>query len=209
MKKTFFFVLLAVGLLLLGGFAYAADHGQRGGNGNNRHWHQFDRTMNHQECSGDAKENKMIAYWWGKVNMHTQGFTFVSDPDTVSGASIDMLEYCRKWWPNTDVVAQAGLREISGFCNAYATDCSFSTVKMAYYCVNAKRCTADDIQADLDVDGVPNAQDNCPVGYNPDQLDTDGDGVGNVCDNCPTVPNANQYDFDQNGLGDVCEGYVP
>ncbi len=34
---------------------------------------------------------------------------------------------------------------------------------------------------DLDGDGVPDAQDNCPF-YNPDQADSNGDGLGDVCD---------------------------
>lgn len=66
---------------------------------------------------------------------------------------------------------------------------------------------------DTDDDGVPNANDNCPRQYNPDQRDSDGDGVGDVCDNCPTVPNPSQedrYPFDGpegpgNGIGDACE----
>lgn len=36
--------------------------------------------------------------------------------------------------------------------------------------------------ADTDNDGICNADDNCPLVYNPDQKDTDGDGVGDVCD---------------------------
>jgi hypothetical protein len=45
---------------------------------------------------------------------------------------------------------------------------------------------------DMDGDGVPNEEDNCPVNFNPDQTDTDGDGVGDACDDCPTVPDTEQ-----------------
>ncbi|MFQ5766479.1 MAG: thrombospondin type 3 repeat-containing protein [Acidobacteriota bacterium] len=38
--------------------------------------------------------------------------------------------------------------------------------------------TADD----LDGDGIPDDQDNCPERENPDQRDTDGDGLGDACD---------------------------
>ncbi|MES2930666.1 MAG: hypothetical protein V4665_02700 [Patescibacteria group bacterium] len=44
-----------------------------------------------------------IAYWRGKVNQHMDVATgqWQSDPDGVSGANIDKLTYCRKWYPNT------------------------------------------------------------------------------------------------------------
>jgi hypothetical protein len=55
---------------------------------------------------------------------------------------------------------------------------------------------------DLDQDGVPDAQDNCPAVANANQLNTDGDGEGNACDgdddgdgqfdeddDCPLEPN--------------------
>jgi hypothetical protein len=38
-------------------------------------------------------------------------------------------------------------------------------------------CDPDD-----DNDGVPDAQDNCPIVANPDQHDDDRDGLGNACD---------------------------
>ncbi len=51
---------------------------------------------------------------------------------------------------------------------------------------------------DSDGDGVQNAQDNCPLLANADQLDTDLDAAGNVCD----------ADDDNDGLADVDEaGY--
>ncbi|MFC1678213.1 hypothetical protein ACFLZ9_00620 [Patescibacteria group bacterium] len=39
-----------------------------------------------------------------------------------------------------------------------------------------------DEESDLDDDGVPDADDNCPFLSNFDQLDSDGDGRGDVCD---------------------------
>ena len=57
---------------------------------------------------------------------------------------------------------------------------------------------------DIDADGVPNAEDNCPTipnGPNEagvpgvgNQTDSDGDEVGDACDNCRLKPNPNQID---------------
>jgi len=54
---------------------------------------------------------------------------------------------------------------------------------------------------DTDGDGVPDASDNCPTVYNPDQIDTDDDGYGDACDLCPEVANT---DADEDGLADAC-----
>ena len=62
-----------------------------------------------------------------------------------------------------------------------------------------------EIIADLDGDGVEDADDNCPLDANPTQEDTDQDGVGNACDNCPDVPNPDQSDIDGDFRGDVCD----
>lgn len=75
---------------------------------------------------------------------------------------------------------------------------------------------------DMDNDGIPDAQDNCPMVPNPDQSDVDMDGIGDACDdfndldqdgdgvyddvdNCPTVANPDQSDIDGDGLGDACD----
>jgi hypothetical protein len=63
----------------------------------------------------------------------------------------------------------------------------------------------DACDPDVDNDGLPNAQDNCPAAYNPNQLDSDNDGVGNACDNCTNKANADQKDTDGDGIGDACD----
>ena len=77
---------------------------------------------------------------------------------------------------------------------------------------------------DTDFDGVPDAVDNCPIDFNPDQTDTDCGGVGDFCDldfidlcaldddadgvpdgqdNCPSDANPDQSDIDVDGVGDA------
>lgn len=46
----------------------------------------------------------------------------------------------------------------------------------------AQDADLDGIPEDVDADGVGDACDNCPFGYNPDQSDSDGNGVGDTCD---------------------------
>ena len=84
---------------------------------------------------------------------------------------------------------------------------------------HAQQCTL----ADTDLDGYPNAWDNCPTVANY-QGDWDYDGLGDACDplsdkdgdgiadlgadpqdNCPFVHNPTQADQDADGLGDACD----
>jgi hypothetical protein len=57
---------------------------------------------------------------------------------------------------------------------------------------------------DTDLDGIIDAEDNCPEASNVTQKDIDGDTFGDVCDNCPSRANADQLDLDADGIGDVC-----
>jgi len=74
------------------------------------------------------------------------------------------------------------------------------------------------VAVDVDGDGVPDSQDNCPGVANPDQADCDSDGTGDACeqdsdndgvpddcDNCPTAANPDQANCDGDAYGDVCD----
>jgi len=72
-------------------------------------------------------------------------------------------------------------------------------------------------QADIDKDGHPDTDDNCPKIYNPEQVDLnnnstgddcedfDKDGIMNIKDNCDENANAGQLDTDSDGIGDACD----
>lgn len=61
------------------------------------------------------------------------------------------------------------------------------------------------ILVDLDGDGIPNVDDNCPEFASQNQADADEDGLGNKCDNCRYVSNPDQTDIDGDGIGDACD----
>ena len=63
----------------------------------------------------------------------------------------------------------------------------------------------DNSDPDNDNDEVDDADDNCPVIYNPEQEDIDEDTMGDACDNCPKVANPAQEDSDEDGMGNACE----
>jgi predicted outer membrane repeat protein len=60
---------------------------------------------------------------------------------------------------------------------------------------------------DIDGDGVPNNQDNCPNFYNPDQADGDGDGIGDACQAAARCRSggAPGTDLDNDGVDDAID----
>lgn len=87
-------------------------------------------------------------------------------------------------------------------------------------------CDGDPFTPDLDLDGVPNFIDNCPLTANAfqtdadldevgdacdlclggdDRFDLDADGIPDDCDNCIDVGNVSQSDIDDDGIGDICD----
>ena len=79
-------------------------------------------------------------------------------------------------------------------------------------CVSDLDCSG----VDTDFDGVSDADDNCPVQPNPDQIDSDQDGVGDLCDGCPNDPDKidpgtcgcgiPDTDADGDGVADCLDG---
>lgn len=60
-------------------------------------------------------------------------------------------------------------------------------------------------ELDWDDDGIPDADDHCPLEYDVGDYDVDSDGVGDPCDNCPAYGNPDQWDEDGDGIGDACD----
>jgi Zn-dependent M28 family amino/carboxypeptidase len=84
---------------------------------------------------------------------------------------------------------------------------STTYVNFDYYTrmIKASLATVYALSRDIDVDGIWNADDNCPTVTAYDTTDTDGDGLGDACDNCPLISNLGQQDTDRDGFGDVCD----
>lgn len=70
------------------------------------------------------------------------------------------------------------------------------------FTIDPPRCSDDE-----DRDGLSNTCDNARAVYNPDQGDIDLDGVGDVYDLCPLVPSSrnNTADSDKDGVGNECD----
>ena len=45
----------------------------------------------------------------------------------------------------------------------------------------------EEMNLDIDGDGINSEIDNCPSSYNPGQIDTDSDGIGDACDSCDNL----------------------
>ena len=180
-----------------------------------------------------ADDVPRISYWWGKVNQHVENGQWTTDPDGSSGANLDMVQYCQKWYPDTVSVLELPEREAIVFYNA-GNSGNFPTIKPVFECVqpdngtggggsgggDPNACSVDSdcmssgycfngvcVYNDQDMDGISDSQDNCPNNANVDQLDTDGDGVGDICDNCPNDANTDQTNSDSDVYGDACDAY--
>ena len=84
-----------------------------------------------------------ISYWSGKVNQHyvigaTNGWR--TDPDGSSGAQLNKLTYCKKWYPKTVSYKKRSTRERINFCNAGNKNCGYSS-KDVYDCLGANGAT--------------------------------------------------------------------
>lgn len=82
-------------------------------------------------------------------------------------------------WPNTN---PSILWDISNL-NIIAFVQNYSTKEV----LQAEWARTNDMNVDMDDDGVINDEDNCMEEYNPEQIDVDSDGLGDACDLCDNL----------------------
>lgn len=89
-------------------------------------------------CSLLPKISK-ISYYFGKVNQYfdTVAGVWKSDPDKSSGANINKLTYCQKWYPLTTSFLDTEQPETLIFCNAGQTTCNYTATRDVFECVSA------------------------------------------------------------------------
>jgi hypothetical protein len=79
-----------------------------------------------------------------------------------------------------NVLFKEGVLSKTDTTNIYANINGKDALTILYYVFQSfSKCN---FNLDYDCDGIPNAQDNCPYAYNPNQLNLNGNKKGNVCD---------------------------
>jgi hypothetical protein len=107
--------------------------------------------------------------------------TNTGDAITLDGTNNVQMNY--EWtmdsnWPNNSTVTwNISDLNIVAFVQNYSS-------KEIY---QAEAGRVNEMNNDIDEDGVFNSDDNCPDTYNPDQADVDSDGAGDACDACDNV----------------------
>lgn len=93
----------------------------------------YSSTRVSQECVQGIVPR--ISYWMGKVNQHVdpRSGAWVTDPDGRSGANLDMLQYCRRWYPNTQRVLPYARETITTW-RAAGNVGQYSSRRVTYWC---------------------------------------------------------------------------
>ena len=85
-----------------------------------------------------AVPSNSIMYWGGKVNQHVDSISgaWMTDSDGVSGADLDMLIYCQKWYPDTTSVVPGIEQTISTWQDRGNLN-NYTNTKISYQCVQS------------------------------------------------------------------------
>jgi len=80
-----------------------------------------------------------IAYWYGKVNQHVDDHgAWQTDPDGVSGADINELAYCQKWYPSTTSTQEYRKETITGWRERGNVGGPYTNTVMTTECVQGQ-----------------------------------------------------------------------
>jgi hypothetical protein len=104
-----------------------------------------DEASNHIMITSANDDAPRIMYWYGKVNQHfdLEKKQWSTDPDGVSGANLDKLEYCQKFYPNTVEVKEYKKEETDNWKNRGNLS-QFKSTKMSYLCVQGEETIDED-----------------------------------------------------------------
>ena len=89
-----------------------------------------------------ASTTKRISYWYGKVNQHNDQGVWKTDSDGTSGADIDMLQYCKKFWATTTSIRKLPDKEAITF-KTQGNLKSYVSTREVYECVEAAYFSTD------------------------------------------------------------------
>lgn len=125
---------------------------------------------------GKTDTTPRIMYWSGKVNQHIdKNGVWQTDPDGTSGANINKLKYCKKWFPNTISVEDYKYETINTWREVGNRN-AWTSTKMSTKCIQGK-----DTNIDINGDGFTDDQEviegKDPNDNSYEPIDTDNDGI--------------------------------
>jgi hypothetical protein len=93
-----------------------------------------------------------VMMWYGKVNQHwdTATNSWATDADGVSGANLDILTYCKKYYPQTTSIKQYK-EETTDTWKAAGNTGSYTSIKPSYECVAGTKSAVIDTTPDYSV----------------------------------------------------------
>ena len=102
-------------------------------------------TITGKEClptiiDTNIDKTPRIMYWWGKVNQHIDNAgVWQTDPDGVSGANLDKLTYCKKWYPKLNITNTKDYKnETINTWRAVKNTGAYTATKMSIECISEK-----------------------------------------------------------------------